>query len=143
MKHIRIQQGFTLIELMVAVAVLAILSAWAFPNYVDHVATGRLPEAHGALADYKNQMEQHYFDRRTYQNTAGTACGIAIPVTTNFTIACSSADADSFTATATAISGKNIDGFVFSINNTGTKITVPGTSATAVNCWSRKKNGAC
>ena len=137
------QSGFTLIELMITVTIIGLLSAFAYPQYTDHVATGRIVEAHGALSDYKNQMEQYYQDNRRYQNTGGTACGVALPTLGNFTLTCAAADADNFVATATANTGKGLNGFVFTINNANAKTTTPGTSRTAVNCWSKKTSGVC
>lgn len=137
------QAGFTLIELMITVVIIGILAAWGYPQYTDHVATGRIVEAHGALADYKNQMEQFYQDNRRYQNAGGTACGVALPTLENFTLTCAAADTETFTASATAKNSKNLDGFVFTVNNNGAKTTTPGTGRTAVNCWSKKKAGVC
>ena len=137
------QRGFTLIELMITVALIGILSAVAYPQYTDHVAAGRIVEAHGALSDYKNQMEQYYQDNRRYQNAAGTACGVALPSLINFTLTCAAATADTYTATATAITGKGLNGFVFTINNANAKTSTAGASRTAVTCWAKKPSGAC
>ena len=128
---------------MVTVTIIGLLSAVAYPQYTDHVATGRIVEAHSGLADYKNQMEQYYQDNRRYQNAAANACGVALPVLLNFTVTCAAADADNYTASATAKTSKGLDGFVFTINNANAKTTTPGTSRTAVNCWSKKTSGVC
>lgn len=72
----RCQRGFTLIELMVVVAVVAILAGIAMPSYFDYVRRGQLPEAQAALSDFRVKMEQYYQDNRNY----GTAnCADAGP----------------------------------------------------------------
>lgn len=70
----RSAQGFTLIELMIVVAVVAILSAVALPAYTDYLRRGLLPEAFTNLADLRVKMEQYYQDNRNYGNTGGTVC---------------------------------------------------------------------
>ena len=64
--------GFTLIELMVAVAVIGILAAVALPSYTDYLRRGRLPEAFTFLSNYQVTMEQYYQDNRAYGT--GTTC---------------------------------------------------------------------
>ena len=138
------QRGFTLIELMITVAIIGLLTAFAYPQYTDHLATGRIVEGHGGLSDYKNQMEQYYQDNRSYQQAATTtnACGVALPPLDHFVMTCTAA-ADTFTATATAKAAKSLNGFVFTINNASAKTSTPGTGKTPVNCWSKKTSGVC
>ena len=64
-------RGFTLIELMIALAVAAILAAVAFPAYTDYVVRSKLTEAHTHLSDLRVKMEQRFQDARTY---AGGPC---------------------------------------------------------------------
>jgi len=65
-------RGFTLIEVMVTVAIVGILAGIAIPAYSDYVRRGQLPEAFGALSDYRVKMEQYYQDNRNY-GVAGCA----------------------------------------------------------------------
>lgn len=117
----RKQLGFTLIEVMVVVAVLGILSAIAIPNYSRYVTRGNLVEAGNALAEYRVRMEQFYQDNRTYAN--GAACGQAVPAAlNNFAVACViGAAGQAFTATAT---GAGITaGFAYTINQANVRAT--------------------
>ena len=70
----RAGRGFTLIELMIVIAVIAILSAVALPAYTDYLRRGQLPEAFTNLTDLRVKMEQYYQDNRAYGNTGGTVC---------------------------------------------------------------------
>ena len=66
------QEGFTLIEVMITVAIVAILAAVALPSYRDYVIRGNIPEATSRLATRQVQMEQFFQDNRTY--VGGQAC---------------------------------------------------------------------
>jgi type IV pilus assembly protein PilE len=59
-------RGFTLIEVMIVVAIVAILAAVALPAYGDYVRRGQLPEAFAGMSDLRVKMEQYYQDRRSY-----------------------------------------------------------------------------
>ncbi|HTS84956.1 MAG TPA: prepilin-type N-terminal cleavage/methylation domain-containing protein, partial [Usitatibacter sp.] len=58
-------RGFTLIEVMIVVAIIAILAAIAVPSYQDYVTRGRIIEATGGLGDARNKMEQYFQDNRS------------------------------------------------------------------------------
>mgnify|MGYP003609124512 FL=1 len=67
-------KGFTLIELMIVVAIVAILAAIAYPSYQDSVRKSRRADAKAALLDLAQFMERNYTTANRYdQNSAGTA----------------------------------------------------------------------
>ena len=67
----RRQQGFTIIELMIVVVVIAVLSAIALPSYTDYVTRSKFAEAYAHLADLRVKMEQYYLDNKRYSSNAG------------------------------------------------------------------------
>lgn len=154
-----LNKGFTLIELMIVVAVIAILAAIAIPSYTDYLRRGAIPEGLAGLSDQKVKLEQYFSDNRAYTGTGTNSCDSIH--TTNikagrFTIDCIVDPVDpavpeslpGYTLTATGDAGTLVDGFVYtlsSIGNTGTKAT----TSTGVwnknnaSCWILKKDGSC
>jgi len=134
-------QGFTLIEVMIVVAIIAILSAIAMPSYSNYVYRAKITEATSELATKRVQMEQYYQDNRQYAQTAA-AC--ANSQSANFSFTCT-ATADTYTITAT---GKNtMSGFSYTIDQANVKtsnITAPTTwVSSSSNCWITKQGGTC
>jgi type IV pilus assembly protein PilE len=126
-------RGFTLIELMIAVAVVAILASVALPSYTDYVRRGNIPEATSALGQGRIAMEQWFQDNRTYEGAACPGAG------RNFTFACNTT-ATTFLITATGTG--SMAGFSYTINHTNarTSATPWGNGAT---CWVGRKGDSC
>jgi type IV pilus assembly protein PilE len=144
----KFQKGFTLIELMIVVAIIAILAAVAIPNYSTYVTRGKLAEAATALSSLRVGFEQYYQDNRTYVNAAnpgGCAVDVTLSNTKNFTFSCSGISPTTFLITATGIAGAG--GFIFDVNQSNFKTTpaVPAHWAlpTPNNCWVTKPGGVC
>jgi len=134
------QSGFTLIELMIAVAIVGILTAVALPSYTSYMLRTRLAEAHGALAAAQPQLEQHWSNTRSYAGFNRMP-----PATTNFTYGLSDADATGYTLTATGRAAAA--GFVYTLNAAGARATsaVPTTGgwSTSTTCWVDRKPNTC
>ncbi|GMU72385.1 MAG: prepilin-type N-terminal cleavage/methylation domain-containing protein [Burkholderiales bacterium] len=140
-------RGFTLIELMMTVAIAAILAAVAIPMYRDYVVRSRIIDATSRLSDFRVRMEQFFMNNRTYESVGG-ACGVADPSVTSdqaFQIKCTGASATAYTATATGLSSAGMSGFEYEINQAGTKTTkaLPSGWTTTTGCWVTRKDGSC
>ena len=66
--------GFTMIEVMMVVAIVAILAAIALPNYSDYIKRGKIIEATSALSDARTRFEQSFLDNRTYADVGTSTC---------------------------------------------------------------------
>jgi type IV pilus assembly protein PilE len=130
-------QGFTLIELMIAVAIIGILASVAIPSYQDYVTRGKLADAFGALSDWSLRMEQYNQDNRSYLN--GMDCGVATPTANSFTLSCA-ATATTYTLTATGTG--SVASFVYTLNQSGTKTSATSWGSSA-SCWVTGRGGAC
>lgn len=136
-------QGFTLIELMIVVAIIGILSSIAVPAYSDYIKRAQLVDAMQALTDMRAKLEQHYQDYRSY-NTVGSFNTPCVSNTVGlFTISCTLTNT---TYQVTATGTGNVAGFTYSINEKNQQATValPTAWGTANNnCWITKKQGSC
>ena len=160
----RYARGFTLIELMITIAIIAILTAVAFPSYTDYVTRSKLAEAYAHLADLRVKMEQSYLDNRRYNATGALGtCGVPggnIPTALGakyFDFACISSSPNAagdqeYLLTASGKASESLSGIAFTINHGNNKATTvtastpmadKGYTAGTTGCWVRKKPTTC
>jgi type IV pilus assembly protein PilE len=132
--------GFTLIELMVTVAIIAILSAIALPNYQNYVIRGKIPDGTTALADTRVKLEQYFQDSPTHVYTGFTCPGD----TKYFAITCDVSDS-AYTVTATGQASAGMGSFVYTIDQDNKKATtgVPAGWTANGKCWVTGSSGSC
>jgi type IV pilus assembly protein PilE len=138
--------GFTLIELMIAVAILGILASIALPSYRQYVLRGKIPDATSHLASKRVQMEQFFQDAKTYVGTPLCPVVPAPDTTTskNFTFDCDGAPTPT-TFKLRATGTGTMAGFVYTVDQSNNKVTVsvPSGWTASPDCWVTAKSGAC
>ena len=116
-------RGFTLIELMITVAIVGILAAVVYPSYQNAMIKSRRAAAQAALSDIAQRQQQFLLDNRSY---AGTTAALKVTLPSDVsgfydvTIAAPAVTPPTFTATATP-KGRQVSDGPLSINNAGVK----------------------
>ncbi len=102
--------GFTLIELMIVVAIIGILAAIAYPAYTDHVKRAKRSATQQYLMNIANRQEQYRLDARTYGTLAQLGLSSPDDVTGYYTVTIGNLAASTFTVTATPVAGSMMAG---------------------------------
>lgn len=134
------QTGFTLVELMIVVAIIGILASVALPAYTDYVKKGKAAEATSTLADLRVKMEQCFQDNRDY-----TACAAFCAPASGakyFSYACADQTATTYQIVATGESGEGMGDFSFTVDQSNAK-TSEYDGVTGGTCWLAGKGASC
>jgi type IV pilus assembly protein PilE len=155
------QSGFTLIEVMITVAIIAILAGIAIPSYTSYIARSKIQEATSNLLAMRVKMEQWFQDNRAYPTTCGTATTatqLAVPTLPHFTITCPTLNPTQYTIRAEggvdaggAVIDRTLVGLRLEINEANQRWTrtAPADWGPTVaaslpkQCWVSKTTGDC
>jgi prepilin-type N-terminal cleavage/methylation domain-containing protein len=149
-------RGFTLIELMIVVVVVAILAAIALPSYQDYIKRGQLVNGTTLLSAGRANMERYFQDNRTYvsanpiYNPCDANVAVAQRTLGTFVLTCAGAGAPTATTyvlTATAGAG-SVSGVTYTIDQAGNQTTTSmGTTGwplpSPATCWVVKRGQGC
>jgi len=146
----KIMRGFTLIELMIVVAIVAILAAVAYPSYLDSLTKGRRSDAQGVLMEFAGAMERHYTNNSSYLGAVAGGATSGDPIifsirspisgpTIYYNLIVQASNASSYTLRATPVNAQAGDGYL-EILSTGVKQwdrNNGGTIGAGEACWSK------
>jgi type IV pilus assembly protein PilE len=152
--------GFTLIELMIVVGIIAILAAIAVPIYGSYVMRGKIIDATSKLSDTRMQLEKFFMDNRTYLDAANAGQCYAKTILTDaatgynndparyFNFSWPTCTATAYTLQADGIAARGMNNFTFQLDQTNAKLTVKvpaalGWAGTGNTCWVIKNDGSC
>ncbi len=145
--------GFTLIEVMITVAIIAILAAIAVPAYSDYVTRSKIIGATTRMGDIRTQMEKYFFDNRTYSNAG--VCGAQPAINaynadpaSDFIMSCPPGPltATTYTLQADGNPVRGMNGFTYTVDQANQKVTVnvpAGWGGAGSLCWVLRKDGSC
>ncbi len=144
-QHRKQQRGFTLVELMIVVAIVAILAAIAFPSYAQQVRKGRRVDAKSAMLDLAARQEKFFATNNRYSVSAPALnYGSAFPLSldsgsvTSYTMTVTQATVTDYTITATPVGDQINDPCnTYVLNNFGVQsnLTASGGANATTGCW--------
>ena len=138
----RAARAFTLLEMMVTLAIVAVLGAIALPMYGQHVVRSAVAEGTSRLAEARVKMEQWYLDRRTYEGACADGAKVLPSSVKNWAFTC---EASAAAYTITAKGSGRASGFEYTVDQTDARKTVaaPDGWGTCGVKWLTRKGEAC
>lgn len=143
-------RGFTLIELMITVAVVAILAAIAYPSYLDQIRKSRRADAKAVLLETAQWMERFYTEHNCYHRASppcsNTTITVALPTylaaspkegaTKYYNLSLSAVTANTYTLQAVPTGAQSSDGCkTLTLTNTGARGLAGSPTKTVDECW--------
>lgn len=127
-------KGFTLVELMVVVAIVALLATIAYPAFRDQTLRAGRAEGRTALMELASRQEQYILDNRSYTTDLGLLGMNGATENGKYTVSVTAASASAFTARATPQGGQaeDTDCLALTINSAGTR---SATGPDGADCW--------
>ncbi|KAF1069353.1 MAG: Fimbrial protein [Pseudomonas citronellolis] len=129
--------GFTLIELMITVLVMALLAAIAIPSYSSYVLRGHRSEGQALLSEAVARQERYFAQNNAYASSAaGLNMTTYVANLQYYTLGITSDGSSTYTLTATATGSQASDKActTLSVNQAGTR-SYTGTASSASDCW--------
>jgi len=130
--------GFSMMELMIAIAIVAILAAIAIPSYLSYIKSSRRTDAVQTLLSIQLQQEKYRLNNNTYGGLAEVWGGVSTASGGYYSLAISGTSASAYTLTATATGsqvGDTADGVscnsIVLTNNNGVVTKTPSA------CWAQ------
>ena len=132
--------GFTLIELMITVAIMGIIAAIAYPSYTSFIMQGRRADAIESLMALAVAEEKHYMQYKTYTTSVSSLASTSSDYYTLVSVAGPTGDiGTSFLISATAKSGtsqaSDDECAVFTINSRNERLAKNSSSGSSADCW--------
>ncbi|WP_434558689.1 prepilin-type N-terminal cleavage/methylation domain-containing protein [Pseudomonas sp. Z5-35] len=132
----RSNRGFTLIEILIVIAIVGIVITIGYPSLSEYMKKGRRTEIAGLLSEQAQILERHYSKNNVYTNATGLSGGNDF-----YTITATTLTEQTYTLTAMRRSGSSMATDKcgdFTIDNTGKRGNVNSAAGvTAKDCWGR------